>query len=71
MEILKGVFGLSTSPRLWFEKLAGDLKKLKVQIGQDTVTVEESPIDPCAFILIKKETETCGILEAHVDDLIL
>ena len=43
------MFGLSTSPRLWFEKLAGDLKKLKVQIGQDTVTVAESPIDPCAF----------------------
>ena len=65
------MFGLSTSPRLWFEKLAGDLKKLKVQIGQDTVTVAESPIDPCAFTLVKNGTETCGVLEAHVDDLIL
>ncbi|CAE7361444.1 GIP [Symbiodinium sp. KB8] len=71
VEILKGVFGLSTSPRLWFEKLANDLRTVKLHQEGDTVTVEESPIDPCAFVLVRNGNETCGVLEAHVDDLIL
>ena len=71
IEIVKGVFGLSTSPRLWFEKLSKEVKNMRVEVGSDVLSVEESLIDPCVFLIVRNGQETCGVLEAHVDDLML
>ena len=77
MEVLKGVFGLSTSPKLWWTKLSGDLKKLEVTIpGLDyKLRIEQNPIDSCVFLIVdphlKVDKRVCGLLLTHVDDLLL
>ena len=71
IEMRKGVFGLSTSPGLWYEKLAKEVKALQIKFETDVITVEESLIDPCVFILVRNDRGTCQNLEAHVDDLML
>ena len=67
IEIVKGVFGLSTSPRLWFEKLVGEILTVKVPTPQGNLHFEQDKIDPCVL----GGEETVGILETHVDDLLL
>ena len=49
IEIVKGVFGLSNSPRLWWDKLAKELKELKIKVGDDTLTLSHHDLDPCFF----------------------
>ena len=74
---------LSTSPRLWFEKLVAEVLALKVPVPrQREIKFEQNLIDPCVFHLVLVEAngsdlmakdgrDTCGLLEAHVDDLLL
>ncbi|CAE7462138.1 GIP [Symbiodinium sp. CCMP2456] len=71
IEIIKGVFGLSTSPRLWFEKLVKDILELKLQGDGDEFHFEQDLIDPCVFQLVDRSGTTRGLLETHVDDLLL
>ena len=78
VEILKGVFGLSTSPKLWWLKLSKDLLSLKVkgENGEDYV-VEQNEVDPCAFRVCQTQLESggakkvVGMIFTHVDDLML
>lgn len=72
VEILKGVFGLSTSPKLWWMKLSGDLKGIKIDYNEDTIYVTQNTIDPCVFVLQGvKSQRVHGLLLTHVDDLML
>ena len=71
VEIIKGVFGLATSPRLWFEKLVQDIGKAKVELEEETLHFEQNDIDPCVFHLVDQQGNTRGLLETHVDDLLL
>ena len=82
IEIAKGFFGLSTSPRLWFEKLVADVLALKVPApGQGEIRFEQNLIDPCVFHLVlvegdgspkaTEEGSTRGLLEAPVAGLLL
>lgn len=51
IEIVKGVFGFVTSPRLWWEKLAEELLKIKVEIQGETLRLEHHQLDPCMSLL--------------------
>eukprot|EP00439_Symbiodinium_sp_Y106_P078417 s1097_g17.t1 len=72
VEIVKGVFGLSTSPKLWWLKLSGDLKGLTVAGTDEEIYVVQNPIDPCVFMPVGRESNRVrGLLLTHVDDLLL
>ena len=70
VEVLKGVFGLSTSPKLWWMKLSKDLASLEIQCEEEELRFEQNPIDPCVFML-KNKNEVKGLLLTHVDDIML
>jgi len=71
IEIVKGVFGLSNSPRLWWDKLAKELKELKIKVGDDTLTLSHHDLDPCFFPLRDQRGQLRGGLITHVDDLLI
>ena len=72
VEVLKGVFGLSTSPKLWWSKLSTDLVKISLEAEKERVEVRQNPIDPCVFMFIGVQTgNTYGVLLTHVDDIML
>jgi len=72
IEILKGVFGLSTSPKLWWLKLSSELRSVVLNDGEEDVEVVQNDIDPCIFMLIGKSTGAVkGVILTHVDDLLL
>ena len=71
IEIIKGVFGLSTSPKLWWMKLSGELTKMQITYRQEELKVKQNPIDPCAFMIVDAAANTRGWILTHVDDLML
>lgn len=71
IEVLKGVFGLSTSPKLWWLKLCNDLLDLELEMGQEQWKFMQNPIDPCLFHLCDTAWKTRGLLLTHVDDIIV
>ena len=71
IEVLKGVFGLSTSPKLWWMKLSKDLLNLEVESDEKKFHFVQNPMDPCAFMIVGEEKETKGLLLTHVDDIMV
>ena len=72
VEVVKGVFGLSTSPKLWWMKLSKDLLELKICGDQENYIFQQNEIDPCVFQLKSESTQkVVGLLLTHVDDLML
>lgn len=71
IEVLKGVFGLSTSPKLWWMKLSTDLQEMKVNFGKEELHFERNIIDPCIFMLKGNGGGTQALLLTHVDDIML
>lgn len=71
IEVLKGVFGLSTSPRLWYEKLTAALKEIKLQHGDKVLHLEAHELDACYFLLRDGQGHLHGGLLIHVDDLLV
>ena len=71
VSIEKGVFGLSTSPRLWWEKLSKDVTNLKLEVEGETLVVKHNLIDPCVFEFRTLEGEVRALMLSHVDDLLL
>eukprot|EP00435_Cladocopium_sp_Y103_P029489 s394_g7.t1 len=72
IEIVKGVFGLSTSPKLWWLKLSGDLLQLRIEHEGEVYMIEQNEIDPCAFRLRRQsDRKICGMVFTHVDDLLV
>eukprot|EP00435_Cladocopium_sp_Y103_P039744 s2480_g10.t1 len=56
----KGAYGLVDAPYMWFQAILEELLKLQF---------EQSPFDPCLFILRNPDTlEPDGVLGLHVDD---
>ncbi|CAE7358519.1 RE1, partial [Symbiodinium microadriaticum] len=64
VEILKGVFGLSTSPKLWWLRLSEELLNLELSFGGEKVKTVQ---------LRRGESSrrTHGVILTHVDDLLL
>ena len=72
VEILKGVFGLSTSPKLWWLRLSGELRGLEVDFRGEAVDVKQNDMDPCIFMFIGRTSgQVHGVILTHVDDLLL
>ena len=71
VEVVKGVFGLSTSPRLWWEKLSKALLDLKINIDGDDLRLVQHDLDACLFILRDRGDLPCGALITHVDDILI
>ena len=60
VQLLKGAYGRVDAPYLWFMELKNTLEELQFQ---------QSPFDPCLFILSDDNTqETIGMIGVHVDD---
>ncbi|CAL1132729.1 unnamed protein product [Cladocopium goreaui] len=73
VEIVKGVFGLSNSPRLWWDKLAGELKNLDIIVNGIPLRLAHHDFDPCLFLLQERDdpNKLRGALITHVDDLLI
>ena len=71
IEIVKGVFGLSTSPRLWWDKLTKELRGLEIQIGECKLHLEHHQLDPCFLLLRDDAGNLRGGMVTHVDDLLI
>ena len=60
LQLLKGAYGRVDAPFLWFMELRSQLLKLQFQ---------QSPFDPCMFVLANETTgQTEGMIGVHVDD---
>ena len=60
LQLLKGAYGRVDAPFLWFMELRRQLLKLQFQ---------QSPFDPCMFVLANDKTgQTEGMIGVHVDD---
>ena len=71
IEIVKGVFGLSTSPRLWWDKLAQSLLEVKVETAHGTLHLVQHSLDNCLFLVINKDNQLFGLLATHADDILV
>ncbi|CAE7227655.1 RE2, partial [Symbiodinium sp. CCMP2592] len=71
--IRKGVFGLSESPRMWYDRLSSVLLGEVFDIGGVRHRLVPSPLDPCVMMLIKdgEASEPAGYLALHVDDILV
>ena len=72
IEVVKGVFGLSTSPKLWWMKLSKEILDIKIAVQEDKLHVIQNPVDPCVFqFLDQGDQRVRGLLLTHVDDIML
>ena len=72
IEVVKGVFGLSTSPKLWWIKLSTDILEIKIKDVDAELFVTQNVVDPCVFQFVDKDSqEIRGLLLTHVDDIML
>eukprot|EP00435_Cladocopium_sp_Y103_P030110 s1767_g7.t1 len=71
IEIVKGIFGLSNSPRLWWQKLASELRNMEIKVGEEILKLQHHDYDPCLLLLRNMGGELKGTLMCHVDDLLI
>ena len=71
VEVVKGIFGLATSPRLWWKRLASELTAMEIYIKGEKLTLHHHVLDSCMFILRDESGEMRGALATHVDDILL
>ncbi|CAE7504711.1 RE1 [Symbiodinium sp. CCMP2592] len=71
--IRKEVFGLSESPRMWYDRLSSVLLGEVFEINGDKYRLCPSPLDPCVLMLLKngEEGEPAAYLTIHVDDILV
>ena len=73
-KIRKGIFGLSESPRMWYDRLCQVLLTEVFEVDDEKYTLKPCPLDPCVFLLTKDGDEnTCpqAYIAIHVDDLLI
>eukprot|EP00439_Symbiodinium_sp_Y106_P045755 s2167_g5.t2 len=72
LRVRKGVFGLTESPRLWFERFTSVITENKFQVDGEEYIMAPCPLDPCVYMLQKEEgTEPIAYVAVHVDDLLV
>ena len=72
VRIWKGVFGLSESPRMWFDRLKEVLMGETFFVNGADHKLSQCPLDPCIFCLLSGSASRPGAYIAiHVDDLLI
>ena len=72
VEIIKGVFGLSTSPKLWWLRLSKDLTSIEISVGKELFGIKQNDIDPCCFQVYEQSAgRITGLIFTHGDDLMI
>ena len=72
IRICKGVFGLTESPKMWYERLVQVITDETFFLGDKNYFLEPSALDPCVFMLLEKKGDTpAGYVTIHVDDLLV
>ena len=71
--IRKGVFGLSESPRMWYDRLSNVLLGEVFNIDNKVYRLRPSPLDPCVLMLLEngEAGEPSAYLAIHVDDILV
>ena len=71
--VRKGIFGLSESPRMWFDRLFGVLTNEVFEFEGDNYQLVPSPLDACVLMMMKVrgESEPTALLTIHVDDILI
>ncbi|CAE7025469.1 GIP, partial [Symbiodinium sp. CCMP2456] len=71
--IRKGVFGLSESPRMWYDRLSSVLLGEVFEVEGKSGRLIPSPLDPCVLMLLEGGLpgEPLAYICIHVDDLLL
>ncbi|CAE7769429.1 RE1 [Symbiodinium sp. CCMP2592] len=71
--VCKGIFGLSESPRMWFDRLFGVLTSEVLNYEGKEYRLEPSPLDACVLMMkeVGKDTEPIALLTIHVDDILI
>ncbi|CAE7822217.1 GIP [Symbiodinium sp. CCMP2456] len=71
--IRKGVFGLSESPRMWYDRLSSVLLGEVFEVEGKSCRLIPSPLDPCVLMLLDGGLpgEPLAYICIHVDDLLL
>ncbi|CAE7214247.1 GIP [Symbiodinium natans] len=72
VRVLKGIFGLTESPRMWYDRLRQVLLGHVFYVGDKPCRLAQCPLDACVFFLQEDgKEEPLGYVAVHVDDVIL
>ena len=72
VKIKKGIFGLTESPRMWYERLVQGLTGKTFHYGGRDLRLRPAPLDPCVFFLQSDDKlDPEAYIAVHVDDLLL
>ncbi|CAE7487299.1 RE1 [Symbiodinium sp. CCMP2592] len=73
LRVRKGIFGLSESPKMWFERLREVLTEEVFQINGEPHRLRQSPMDVCVFMLQREEGDQTPLayIAIHVDDMLI
>ena len=72
IRICKGVFGLTESPKMWYERLVKVITDEIFFLGDKNYFLEPTALDPCVFMLLEKKGDApAGYVTIHVDDLLV
>ncbi|CAE7261564.1 RE2 [Symbiodinium sp. CCMP2592] len=76
VRIKKNIFGLATSPHEWWKDLQQGMLSAEIQYLGETYGFEQCPLDPCIFMLRRRDNEKftgkpLGYVGSHVDDLLV
>ncbi|CAE7353514.1 RE1 [Symbiodinium sp. KB8] len=72
LRVKKGIFGLTESPRLWYDRLTTVMLEHTFRLDDKDYKMNQCPLDPCVYMLQGHEgTEPIAYVAVHVDDLLV
>ena len=70
--VKKGIFGLTESPRLWYDRLTAVMLGHTFSLDGKDYRMNQCPLDPCVYMLQSHEgAEPIAYVAVHVDDLLV
>ncbi|CAE7658216.1 RE1 [Symbiodinium sp. CCMP2456] len=72
LRVKKGIFGLTESPRLWYDRLTSVMLGHTFLVAGKEYKMTPCPLDPCVYMLqAGAEEEPIAYVAVHVDDLLV